>query len=385
MRRECYDFAQSGHHIYLGISITRTTADYVIRLTEAAGWSSNSSITSFVNPAQHSGFFAPNSSTTVKLSFSQGGILWLFDGGKSLLITSQGSAANLFNQPDNVVIVGEYKKEFGENVNSVTEYLHNGVFTTQDFLLHGNGVGQSFNTTRVPALSPVSPTNTTFIPWGYNSGGFATSNLTNGSQTIVGWHYSQFLLTEAPSIVDSNNNLSRLSGAPVTCGPGFTTRVSCGIYGWVGHLTNTCATSIMSLYTGKPSTRDTGGFNNNISNGQNIMFSIPPGQGDKRTPVLQNIKEYTIDSVTTLKFNVVEPILSCGHTGSFGTAPEYKFSLLGRIFDLKIFGPYDDSKYTFLDSIEIPTDADNFYQPSGGVAKEFWIIPSTHVAFLMPK
>jgi hypothetical protein len=59
--------------------------------------------------------------------------------------------------------------------------------------------------------------------------------------------------------------------------------------------------------------------------------------------------------------------------------------MLGRIFDLKIFGPFTNEKYVMLDSIIMPCDADGFFAV-GGTNKEFWILPSgNNIAFIMPK
>jgi hypothetical protein len=61
--------------------------------------------------------------------------------------------------------------------------------------------------------------------------------------------------------------------------------------------------------------------------------------------------------------------------------------MLGRIFDLKIFGPFASEKYVFLDSMTMPCDADGFFAASGGTNKDFWILPAggNNIAFLMPK
>jgi len=394
LRRPCYDFAQSGHYNYLGIRIYGSSnTTYNVYITQAADWSTTTSISSFVNPATHTNQYVPNSNATLKLSFTQGGTIWLFDGGKTLVMTSATSGAQSYTD-DNLIIIGEYKKEYGENTNAATGYIHNGVFTTNRWLMTGSGAGAAGELVNMVGYPNGGSWHTALgmeNSWSANS--------TKYSTTISVSSYSQFLLTEAPTTTTNQNTFSNQVAAPASCGQGFATRIMCGLYGYIGHLGPSTAVSILNFYTGETWTSTTvqlgtgvlasGGYNGGRHS--NPIFAAYGNNNFTQAYALgAHFKEYTYDSGPgDLRFSMVEPLLSCGTSNGnpHPYAPvNYKFSVLGKMFDFKIFGPYDTDKYSFLDSISVPCDSDNFYQ-EGGTDTEFWFIPymDNRVAFLMPK
>jgi hypothetical protein len=421
LRREMHDFAQSGHYNYLGLRLAGTgTTTYTLHVTQAADWTSTTSMTAFVNAAATQRYTPNTTGNTRFMNFAQGGTIWMFDSGKTLLFGSQ-SGSVLFKDLDSIWIVGEYLKEYGENVNAATGYIHNGVFTNNRWLLDGCGVPSS--TAEVTGLlGYVSSGPTTS---GGNVRVFGTNGVNDSSVVSNTFHsvrmgmgagYSQFLLTEAPAIDTTTNNsvtLTRNVGAPASCGIGFSTRLLMGYLGYIGFINHYHFSSINSEFLGSPTTSSyVNGTANNVYkliaattsqstalntsgfdvNGFSRLFHA---RGANSYPLLNSVEEFSPTTLpTNLKFTVFEPTLSCGTRNGVSavtnptnayTGPQYKFSMLGRIFDMKIFGPFTEGKYTLLDSITIPCNAQGFYQ-DGGTDKDFWIIPSgENMAFVMPK
>ena len=409
LRRAMSDNAQSGHFNYLGLRMVGSgTNTYTFHLIQAADWTGTTSMSSFVGGAT-SVFYTPNfSARTDFLNFAQGGTIWLFDGGKTLLITSQ-SGATLTKGSGSTWIVGEYKKEFGENVNAATGYIHNGVFTNNRWLLGGNGMGGD-GSAHVMLSGVSAPANVNATGYYYfNEENFTAPSFgSNGSGLYVwasGFNNSQFVLTEAPAVSAGTAGLSRNAVAPTTCGVSFTTRMLMGYLGYIGQISPSLANSVNTVFTGSVDgavgSGTTGQNTGTPIGGISMPFStssMRPGAISNIT-MLNAIQEYSPSTLpTALQFNIFEPTLSCGSTNGLATSwlqiqngsgsysgPQYKFSMLGRIFDMKIFGPYSSEKYVFLDSMTIPCDADGFYNAQG-TNKDFWLIPSgNHMAFVMPK
>ena len=415
LRRAMYDNAQSGHYNYLGIRLVGTGANtYTFHLVQAADWSSTTSFSAFVSGATNAAYTPNSTGRTDFLSFSQGGTIWLFDSGKTLLITSQ-SGSTLIKGLDSTWIVGEYKKEFGENVNAATAYIHNGVFTCNRWLMDGNGIGASGSTvghtnirTIQAAVSTGGTSSLEFIAdTNIGVGGYSWPSSSSGARYLRlsrGAGYSQFSLTEAPAVSAAADSLSRNASAPASCGASFTTRLLMGYLGYIGHQSMTSATSINFVMRGAEnditSSNSSFALNGNFGTAWNYQETMPfAGYGSNVYTLINAIQEYSPTTLpTALKFNVFEPTLSCGTTSGLVTSwtlpntqaqsyagPQYKFSLLGRIFDLKIFGPYISEKDTFLDAMTIPCDADGFYSELG-TNKDFWVIPTSNfTAFVMPK
>jgi hypothetical protein len=412
LRRACYDFAQSGHYNYLGLRLVGSgTNTYTFFLTQAADWSNAASMTAFVGGATNTVYTPNTTGRTTLLDFTQGGTIWLFDSDRTLVITSQ-SGATLTKGIDSTWVVGEYKKEFGENVNAATGYIHNGVFTNSRWLMDGNGAGSSNSFPGHTLVSGVAlasassagilssatfPTSTS-----EQQVNFPSANRHDNWRFIGGIGYSQFALTESPAVSAAASALSRAAVAPTAGGNSFTTRLLMGYYGYVGHLSLFAAFSINYLMRGSA---------NDITTGSTTLTNPTSYAGTLNSPMLfcaqgttytllNSMQEYAPNTLpTALRFNVFEPTLSCGTNNGLApsftapnntttytySGPQYKFSMLGRIFDFKIFGPYTSEKYVFLDSISMPCDADGFYQ-EGGTDKDFWIIPvSNFTAFVMPK
>ena len=443
LRRACYDTAQSSHFNYLGLRLVGTsTTTYTFHLIQAADWTGTTVMANFVSAANLSpAYYTPNTTGNTRfLSFAQGGTIWLFDGGKTLLITSQ-SGDSLTKSVEQTWIVGEYKKEFGENVNSATAYIHNGVFTNDRAFLDGAGV-TSNATSNTDVLTNVSgfyggftqSSGQTYmfarISKGNTTGALAGSYYPSSQQgqtikTGTGVALPQFGLTEAPTITaagGTQNSVtsSRAAIAPVAVDWGFTTRLMMGWMGYIGHVNEFFANSINAEFLGITNgqsfvtfTAPTLPTSNRVSNGVGADYISVGAQGAGSGPVLfsargsynyplvnsSSFQEYSPTTLpSNLLFTVYEPTLSCGTSNGIQSnyhsnqqpntysGPQYKFSMLGRIFDLKIFGPYSSEKYVFLDSMTMPCDADGFFA-AGGTSKEFWILPAggNNIAFLMPK
>jgi hypothetical protein len=416
LRRECYDFADSGHYNYLGLRLTGTSDNtYTLFTTQAAGWSSTTSMSSFVAGATGNSFTPNSTGRTNFLNFAQGGTIWLFDSGKTLLMTSQ-SGATLTKTADNIWIIGEYKKDFSENVNAATGYIHNGVFTNSTWLLNGSGqtparnghlgvsnIEGSVNQTSVSANWDIRPD----IRRGMAVNGYLGSFRVDFQ---AGSNQAQFILTEAPLAATVDGVFSNNAGAPGACNGSFTTRLLMGYLGWVGYVTPFHMLSV-NFVLGAGATSTHVAVHAQTAGVPAMPFSAYASATQNH--VGSYLQEYAMNNLDGgLKFTVFEPTLSTGTTsrlrdtanssfygGSFGgdprpgaapdggtyTGPQYKFSMLGRIFDMKIFGPYSSEKYNLLDVMTIPCNADGFYQ-EGGTDKDFWIIPSgNNMAYVMPK
>jgi hypothetical protein len=410
LRRACYDNAQSGHFNYLGLRLVGTTNNtYTFYLTQAADWSSTTSMSAFVAGAASSQWASNVTGRTNLLDFTQGGTIWLFDGGKTLLIASQ-SGATLTKTDTAIWMVGEYKKEFGENVNAATGYIHNGVLTSSSWLLGASGQNSlargHLGVTSAQAYSfSTSGSSQAFIgDWH----GTVRLNSSNSGQTgqwnmgfATGSYGPQFILTEAPTAAAPAGVFSNSPSVPAACTGSFSTRMSMGYLGYLGYVTPYYSVSVNSVL-GIPDATAGSVFNGAVP----LPFSTY--NSTSQFTISSYLQEYANNNLAGgLKFNIFEPILSTGTTSALNntanasyfsgaaaigspntgtyTGPQYKFSMLGRPFDIKIFGPYTSEKYSFLDAITIPCDADGFYA-DGGTNKDFWLIPSgVNVAYVMPK
>jgi len=427
LRRAMHDNAQSGHFNYIGLRLVGTSNNtYTFHLIQAADWSSTTSMSSFVNAAGCVTYTPNTTGNTRFLDFIQGGTIWMFDSGRTLLLTSQ-SGSVLTKDIESTWLVSEYKKEFGENVNAATGYIHNGVFTNDRWFFDGcgyqadagyGGAGDpqaSFCFSAISAHGSV--TGMTVGLWNSSRTRVLSNFPLGGGRQITtgnGAGYSQFTLTEAPSTGLAPQNsvtITRIVAAPAAVGNGFSTRLLMGYLGYIGHLTATHQTSIYAEFlatepvapnifkhpTANTSSAGLGTSQFFQTNTQSRLFAF---RGSSDFSLLNNIQEFSPATLTTnLKFTVFEPTLSCGTSngiqsidansprvaGNTYSGPQYKFSMLGRMFDVKIFGPFPSEKYTFLDSITIPCNTDGFYDENG-VDKQFWIVPcGNNMAFVMPK
>lgn len=413
LRRACYDFANSGHYNYLGLRLTGTTNNtYTLHTTQAADWSSTTSMSSFVAGATGNSFTPNSTGRTNFLSFT-GGTIWLFDSGRTLLMTSQ-SGTTLAKNADNIWIIGEYKKDFGENVNAATGYIHNGIFTNSEWLLGGSGQTPARNGhLGVERVDANVPSTTGSASWAIHPNirrGTSNTGYT-GSFNIQfqnGTNNAQFLLTEAPLASTADQTFSNSAGAPGACNGSFTTRLLMGYLGWVGYVTPYYLVPVNFVLGAGAGTSHAA-----VNIGSIAAMPFSTYAGANQSHVGSYLQEYAMNNLEGgLKFTVFEPTLSTGTTsrlrdtasssyyggtnggdprpghppdGGTYTGPQYKFSLLGRIFDLKIFGPFTSEKYVLLDSMTIPCDADGYYS-EGGNDKDFWVIPTgNNVAFVMPK
>lgn len=408
LRRACQDFATSGHYNYLGLRLVGSaTTTYTFYLIQAADWTGTTSMSSFVNAAQNS-IYTPNTTGNTRFfSFVQGGTIWLFDSGKTLVIqTSSGST--LTKSLETTWIISEYKKEFGENVDSSTGYIHNGVLTNDRWFLDGYGVdtagfGSNSIAKNIVGDAGLSPRGNDELYIGYTrlndySVGNHSATYTGARRFAMGADFSQFNLTEAPAISGTTqaNTLTRNPGPPVSCGFGFTTRMLMGYIGYIGHLSTTFKTSITAQFLGASTSQAS---NNNINtlfdavntfdnDSDRYVYTVGNGlfgADGTYTTFINSIQEFSPLS-SALQYTIYEPTLSCGTINGLPQAgPQYKYSMLGKMYDLKIFGPFTAEKYNFLDSITIPCNSEGFYE-EGGVDKDFWLLPTgNHMAFLMPK
>ena len=442
LRRALTDNASSSHYNYLGLRLVGTsTTTYTFHLIQAADWTGTTVMANFVSAANLGpAYYTPNTTGNTRfMSFSQGGTIWLFDGGKTLLITSQ-SGSSLTKSVEQTWIVGEYKKEFGENVNSATAYIHNGVFTNDRAFLDGAGVtanatgntdvltsimgsytGGTSSQGQAYIYSRVSKNSSGSTSGSYNPNSYSGSTIKTGTGVAL----PQFGLTEAPTITSAGGTQnsvtsSRAAIAPVAVDWGFTTRLNMGWLGYIGHINEFYATSINAEFLGNTNgqtfdtfTQVTLPTSNRISGGVGTEYISSGSQGAGTGPILfsargtynypllnsSSFQEYSPATLpSNLLFTVYEPTLSCGTSNGIQSnyysngqsntysGPQYKFSMLGRIYDLKVFGPFTSEKYVFLDSMTIPVDADGFFA-TGGTNTDFWILPvgGNNMAFLMPK
>ena len=176
--------------------------------------------------------------------------------------------------------------------------------------------------------------------------------------------------------------------------------MSMGYVGYVGYVNPYYSHSVNALF-GIPTANPASVF------GGRAALPFSTYNSTVQYTVSSYLQEYANNNlVGGLKFNIFEPVLSTGTTSPLNnttnasyyigndtqspstgtyTGPQYKFSMLGRPFDIKIFGPYTSEKYAFLDAITIPCDADGFYA-NGGTNKDFWLIPTgVNAAYVMPK
>jgi len=253
----------------------------------------------------------------------------------------------------------------------------------------------------------------------YESNDTGTTDPNGGIRLSSGAPCSQFCLTEAPSISGTTLNSKTQTfptAPPVSCGFGFTTRMLMGYMGYIGHISETFKISVYSHFIGAYNSISSLGTRHTVlfsgvesvpgNDPENPNWNDSPGLfsalGANRYTLINSssTQEFSLAS-STLQYTIYEPTLSCGTTNGLsnirllGTSastdrfnysgPQYKFSMLGRMYDLKLFGPFTAEKYTFLDSMTIPCNSEGFYE-EGGVDKDFWVLPTgNHVAFLMPK
>ena len=430
LRRACQDFANSGHYNYLGLRLVGSaTTTYTFYLTQAADWTGTTSMSSFVNAAQNTVYTPNTTGNTRFFDFGQGGTIWLFDSGKTLVIQTS-SGPTLTKSFESTWIISEYKKEFGENVDSSTGYIHNGVFTNDRWLLDSNGadtavipagtISQNYNAALIVGPAALGSASQDIWWDRYNATPSGSTDSNGAIRLTSGASGSQFCLTEAPAVsgtVNNSNTYTYNFAPPVSCGFGFTTRMLMGYMGYIGHISDTFRISVNSHFigayhggVGASSTKYTTNFvgattiGGNNSEGVNIgasssgLFAAP---GNLRYTLLDSLSPQEFSPLSsTLQYTIYEPTLSCGTTNGLdsirliGTAnadryvytgPQYKYSMLGKMYDLKIFGPFISEKYNFLDSITIPCNSEGFYE-EGGVDKDFWLLPTgNHIAFLMPK
>jgi hypothetical protein len=429
LQRACQDFATSGNYNYLGLRLVGSaTTTYTFHLIQAADWTGTTSMSSFVNAAQNTVYTPNTTGNTRFLDFLLGGTIWLFDSGKTLVIQTS-SGATLTKSFEGTWIISEYKKEFGENVDSSTGYIHNGVFTNDRWLLDGNGVDTAvspsglgvtaqWNSRLIGGFVYMGNASQSLYFDNYEGNDTSTTDPNGGIRTASGAPSSQFCLTEAPAISTTtlNSNTQTFPTAPpVSCGFGFATRMLMGYMGYIGHISETFKISAYSHFIGAYNSI---GYASNryttiFSGVESVPGNDPENPASSDSPGLFSMfgaNRYTLinssstqefsPSSSTLQYTIFEPTLSCGTTNGlsnirrYGTStadrfnysgPQYKFSMLGRMYDLKLFGPFTAEKYTFLDSMTIPCNSEGFYE-EGGVDKDFWVLPTgNHMAFLMPK
>jgi hypothetical protein len=404
MKRDCYDYANSGHQNFVSLRIDSSLRLYMV---QAGGWTSTTNPVSWASPALFTNLHSNTATTVNTTGFMDplaGGRIWLFDGGRTLLITSSSTFGTI-SGVNSTWIVGEYKKEFGEQVDDATGYLHNGVFTNTQWLWNGNGVGSyGANTSSVTTQHPTS--NASNLMAYYTSPGQGvpgTAGPSSGSHrylTVTPSSYPQFIPTEVPSAISNTTTLSYQSAAPASPGPGMNTRIMMGYLGYIGQLSSQMAASVAYTFKGnaitETSVRQLGNNSSGIENPGNVMFAAAFGISNTsithariQHTMISSLQEYSLSSNSSLlKFSLFEPLLSCGNVSGNPNAgaPNYKFSVLGRIFDVKMFGPFPSEKYNFLDTFNVPVDSEGFFNESGANT-QFVFIPignPTQQGYLMP-
>ena len=434
LRRQCEDFADSGHYQFLGISLSSDGSAYTMKLTHCAAWGSLGSATGYSGVAKSPDdtfSFADGLRIPAGLvNYAASGTIWLFNEnfGTYFCFTGTGITQGY----ENSFYVGEYKKDFGENA-PTGEYIHNGVAINTRYWFKGTGVGVNlFPTYSSYGYWPMVSNYGQYYNYG---GGTGMAWRDNGpgsymyGHTYYATHYSrhgneyrsQFALTEYPIINDtetgdsnrrkkgftkSSSEISSPAAWDHTWQIGTSTRVHMGWMGWVGHTHRGNACSIISHWDQKDaaSVQNYGGDgNSSTSEGGPGLFS------NAMNKYRQSFRTLGINQGTPVigstAIAVYEPTLSCGmlnaqkgagyftpgqttSTSTSYTAPyqqkywkvddydgtKIKFSLLGRLKNFRFSCGHGDMEFEFLDTGTFPIDASGNFDPSG-TSTDFWAIP----------
>ena len=389
LRKQSDDFASSGHYNYLGMHLAGSTT-YRLRFRYAADYSDAGDVTASVNKT-FSGWAPYNEDTGsyVDPSFSEGGTIWIFAEDNSIVFKFTGTG---FTEGTvrTTYYFGNYKKTFGEACDPSTGYIHNGVMIDPWQFVNGSGID---------AYTLKENYGRSYYD---NLGGYNTS-LTGGgtAQTYPG---TQFALTEWP-VAGSNRTGSTTYtlfqrgkakyGVPygftatTARTVGCTTRIHMGWLGWMGNTDHTICRSLASQFMVSNGT--TAGFASMFMNAYRSDFPT------FRNTVAQYLPNPSGANDTGNSIALYEPVLSTGSfngptvtssgnhnqyttsgTGytSSGNIPTV-FAINGKPYGFRMSigqAPVASGGYAFLDTANIPIDAEGFFDENG-VTTAMWAIP----------
>ena len=387
LRKQSDDFASSGHYNYLGMHLAGSTT-YRLRFRYAADYSDAGDVTASVNKT-HSGWAPYNEDTGsyVDPSFSAGGTIWIFAEDNSIVFKFTGTG---FTEGTvrTTYYFGNYKKTFGEACDPSTGYIHNGVMIDPWQFVNGTGMDEySLKTDRVDYY--YSP------PYLISQG---------GGNSSYGYRGTQFALTEWPVAGSNRDGTTGYTlfqrgksnyGVPV----GFTdataqnvgchTRIHMGWLGWIGDTDHTICRSLASQFM----------VGNNSGPGGASMF-MNATRGDFpgfNNTVAQYLPNPSGANDTGNSIALYEPVLSTGAFNgpavtSSNSAPNRiagytnyvangniptVFAINGKPYGFRMSigqPPVASGGYAFLDTANIPIDAEGFFDESG-VTTAMWAIP----------
>jgi hypothetical protein len=364
LRRPSSDNAQSGHYQYLTLRLVDAGT---FTMTFHADQSNSSSYTSYVNSALNSSNpFTTVTSNTVTLSSGFGGTIWIFNETYSTIFKFNGDGFTE-GEANTTRYFGEYRKDFGENCDVSTGYIHNGVAMDLYRMWDSNGCESN----HVLNIASGASSNT------YQYQGFDAPGGSFGRQ---------FALTEWPTTTQSFTSTSLYItnssyGVPASNVSsqeryGLVTRMNFGWIGWLGHITAAQAIAPSRAFNGSNNSSGAWIF----ANGQN---NYPGGVG-------HNFKQY-IPGANSNSISLYEPSFSVGTinripgqisnnspNSSYNSGASLCFALLGKPYGLRISGGQPallvGGSYSFLDTASIPLNSDGFFDLSG-TPTECWAIP----------
>lgn len=364
LRRPTSDNAASGHHQYLTLRLLDSGSFTMIY---HADQSNNTSYTSYVNSVYNgSSPFSSATTNVVTLSSTFGGTIWIFNETYSTIFKFVGDGFTE-GAAGSVKYFGEYRKDFGENCDVSTGYIHNGLALDGYYMWDYNGC----NTNHVAFYSSSANSST------YQYQGWDSPGGTNGRQ---------FALTEWPTTSQSKTSTSLYitnSTYSVPVNPtsidnyGLVTRMNFGWLGWLGHITAGQAISPShAFYAGSGNSYSAWVFASTQNN-------FPGGIG-------HNFKQY-FPGANSNSISLYEPTISVGTvnripgqgTNNSPSSTNYSgaalaFAMLGKPYGLRITAGQPallvGGSYNFLDTASIPLDSNGFFDLSG-TPTECWALP----------
>ena len=386
LRKQSDDFASSGHYNYLGMHLAGSTT-YRLRFRYAADYSDAGDVTASVNKT-FSGYAPYNEDTGsyVDPSFSEGGTIWIFAEDNSIVFKFTGTG---FTEGTvrTTYYFGNYKKTFGEACDPSTGYIHNGVMIDPWQFVNGAGMDEY-------SLKASTETYAYTTPYNVSQTGGSTSYYYRGTQ---------FALTEWPVAGSDRNGstaytLFQRGKAKYGVPYGFTaataqtvgchTRIHMGWLGWIGDTDHSICRSLASQFM----------VDNNSNPGGASMF-MNACRADFPTfknTIAQYLPNPSGANDTGNSIALYEPVLS---TGAFngptisnashpnktvgqtnyianGNVPTV-FAINGKPYGFRMSigqAPVASGGYAFLDTANIPIDAEGFFDESG-VTTAMWAIP----------
>jgi len=379
MRKATYDNSNSGHYTYLSLRMRHNSGVYTFYMNYSADHTGNSTYGNWVNPVYNrSPNFSNGGGYQNNPSFTSGGTIWLFQEDNSLVMKFTGTGFTE-GEPKSCIYFGEYDKIFGEACDASTGYIHNGVAIDGNEFVEGVGVEHESQGGNISSYY-----NNSNAPYYYQT--FDTHQNESGTDC------AQFALTEYPQTsgaVDQQYDYLRQGRTGYDAPIGMTssndgsysdyTRVHLGWLGWIGHIAPSYKTSLASVI----------GTNTSSSSPRQSHFTS--GVNRYTMPVTRQIQQY-LPNPSSNQIALYEPVISSGTINSAKASssshPLYSnlnnnltakrvFAMHGRLFGFRMSlgqPAVSSGGYAFLDTANIPLDADGYYNASG-TTTACWAIP----------